>query len=318
MMRAYRIVAVALLATAAGAAAAACGGEPGASPRERVEAADEATLDAGTAAFSLESRFRADPDTLQGAWSTFTAEGATDFRTGTARFRTRFGPGISLTVLNDGDTLYFRLPTMLAVGDRARWVRQPVSEIGALGPGGTGLTQAPLPFLRALDSVPGEIRELGPDTVRGVPVDGFGFAVRASRLMPAETTVPPEMDSLRIPLTVWLDADGRVRRLGAEMETTSMLSALRGAAGDSLPPRSRRALEVIGRGSTGRVAVTVELFDFGTEVVSRPPDTAEVVDADSLARELGGAGIWDAGVPPGPAGPAAGDDTTAGSGSADG
>lgn len=297
-MRTHRI-AGALLVSLAVPLAAGCGGRAGASPRERVEAAGEATLEAGSAAFTLESRVRSGPDTVPGSWTTFTAEGATDLRTGAARIRTRFGPGISLTVLNDGDTLYFRLPAMLAGGDRSRWIRQPVSEVGALGPGGAGLTQTTLPFLHALDSVPGEIRSLGADTVRGTPVDGFAFTVRGSALWPTERPPPPQMDSLRVPMTVWLDAGNRVRRLGAEMDPAPMLSALGRTAGDSLPPRSRRVLEAMGRQPAGRVEVTVELFDFGSGVVTRPPDTATVVDADSLARELGRRGT---GGESGPAG----------------
>lgn len=293
-MRSSRRTAVAVLAVAA-LAPLACGDEGGPPPRERLEAADRATTGEGTAGFSLEATLRTGPDTV-GTGMTITSRGAADLRTGRSRVETSLpGVGLSLTLLYDGDTVFVRMPGLLTGGEPT-WTRQPARSFGppgsGAGTGAAGFAGTPARLLDLLRGVEGPIERLGADTVRGNPVEGFAFRVSGERLWRGSGDPPAELRELRMPAAVWLDGGGRVRRLTLDVELGPALAAVREAAGDSLAAPARRALAAMGSGPGGSVELTVELFDFGTAVTTRPPDSVRVVDADSLGLEmLGRSGV---------------------------
>ena len=281
-----RAVLTAVAVSLALALAPACGGEGGPSPRERLAAAEQATLEAGTVAFEMDVRIRTGPDSAARMTMNMTGRGAADLETGASRLEMELGGlGIPLTMLYDGDTVFVRMPGMMTGGE-ARWIRRPAAGPGAMGPGGAGFAGDPGPFLSALGAVDGEIERLGSDSVRGDPVEGFAFSVPGDRYWRGEGEAPPALAAMEVPTEVWLDGSDRVRRMSVEMELGAAMAAARKAAGDSLPEQSRRMLEMMGRDASGDMRLTMELFDFGTEVVTRPPDSARVVDADSLGREM--------------------------------
>ncbi len=288
-MRSIR-AAVPALAALVLALAAACGGEDGPAPGERLAAAGEATAGAGTAAFSLEARIRTGPDTAAGTAVTLSGRGAADLRTGASRLAFDLpGLGLSLLMLFDGDTVFLRTPPAMAGGE-ARWIRRTVRARTGTASGPAGFSGRLGPLLAALEDVAsGEIDRLGGDTVRGTDVVGYAFSVPGGTLWRGPGEVPSSLAGLEVPVRVWLDAADRVRRMTLETELGAAVAAVREAAGDSLAAGPLRMLEATAGGGSRRLAVTLELFDFGTEVATRPPDTAEVIDADSL--EAGGTGL---------------------------
>lgn len=281
-----RRTAAALAIPLALALAAGCGGEAGPEPRDRLASAEGATLDAGTAAFTMDVRIRTGPDSATRMSMNMGGRGAANLETGASRLEMELGGlGIPLTMLHDGDTVFVRMPGMMTGGDPI-WVRRPAGQPVGVGPGAGGFGGGPSPFLAALGEIGGEIERLGADSVRGDPVEGFAFSLPGDRYWQGEGEAPPALAEIEVPTEVWLDGSNRVRRMSVEMDLRAAMTAAREVAGDSLPPQSRQMLEMMGRDASGDIRLTMELFDFGIEVVTRPPDTVEVVDADSLGREM--------------------------------
>lgn len=287
-MRAARFP-VALVAAAAALALSACGDRETPSPRERLGAAVSATGEAGTAAFHMKARIRTGTEAA-GTMMTFTSRGGADLRTGASRMETDLpGLGLSVTMLHDGDTVFVRLPGLLTGGEPV-WIRQPVDALrqGGVAPGAaaTDFAGSPARALEALRDVRGEIERIGSDTVRGSAVEGFAFSVPGERLWRGTGEPPPALRGLEVPATAWLDARGRVRRMTLSMDLAAAVASVREAAGDSLAPRGRELLQALGTDLEGTMELDLELFDFGTAVDTRPPDTARVLDADSAGRRM--------------------------------
>lgn len=283
-----RVARLALAAPLVLALAAACGGESGPPPQERLAAAEAATLESGTAAFTMDVRIRTGPDSATRMTMNMGGEGAANLETGASRLEMEMGGlGIPITMLHDGDTVFVRMPGMMTGGEDV-WIRRPAGPTpGGMGPGGAaGFGGGPSPFLAALGRVEGEIARLGTDSVRGDPVEGFAFSLPGERFWRGEGEAPPSLARMEVPTEVWLDEGNRVRRMSVEMDLSAAMAAAREAAGDSLPEQSRRMLEMMGRDMSGDMRLTMELYDFGVRVVTRPPDTVEVVDADSLQRGM--------------------------------
>lgn len=268
---------------------AACGGEDGPAPDERLAAAGEATTAAGTAAFTLEARLRTGPDTAAGTAVTLSGRGAADLRTGASRLAFDLPDlGLSLLMLYEGDTVFLRTPPVMTGGE-ARWIRRTVPSRTGTASGPAGFSGRLAPLLTALEDVAaGEIDRLGDDTVRGTDVQGYAFSVPGGTLWRGPGEAPSSLVGLEVPVRVWLDDADRVRRMTVETELDAAVAAVRQAAGDSLAAGPLRMLEATA-GDARRLVVSLELFDFGTEVATRPPDTVEVIDADSL--ETGGTGL---------------------------
>lgn len=290
-MRVPRSPAVAVLvALVASLGLSACGGDGGPDARERLASSVGTTLDAGSAAFTMDARIRTGPDTAPAAEMSFASRGAADLGTGASRMETDLpGVGLSITMLFDTDTVFVRMPALLTGGE-AVWIRRPVDSIpdGGVGSGAAtaDFAGSPARALEALRDVRGGIERLGPDSVRGSAVEGYGFSVPAGALWQGPGEPPRALREREVPATAWLDGRDRVRRLTLEMDLATAMAAAREAVGDSVAPQGRRMLEALGADGEGRVAVTLELFDFGTEVDARPPDTARVVDADSAGLRM--------------------------------
>jgi hypothetical protein len=146
------------------------------------------------------------------------------------------GPGEIVVV---GDTLYSRLP------GNEKWTRTGLP----LGPSVTSGTYDPSTFFAALQRVQGEAVDLGPDLGRGAGVP----------------LVAEGVDPI-VPIEVWLDDAGRLRRM---IETVA-------AQRD---------------GGNITVTLSIEIWDFGTPVeVSAPPDE-DVEDGQTPQAVTGTVGV---------------------------
>jgi hypothetical protein len=188
----------------------------------------------------------------------------------------------------DGTDMYMRMPfltQMLPAGKT--WISIDVADL-AKGTGadfssllGRSYTD-PSQYLAYLTSVTGPVEEVGTESVRGVEtrhvranldlakyVAGLDEKSRVA-LAPAVDQFEQLIGTVKPVVDAWVDGDGFVRRIGLDMSMD--LSAMTGASG-------------VGAGALG-MTMTVDLFDFGTDVNIEVPQAAEVADGTQLG--LGG------------------------------
>jgi hypothetical protein len=134
-------------------------------------------------------------------------------------------------------------------------------------PGGPRGLNDPLWPLDALFGASSDAVEIGPEAVRGVTVTRHRLTVdlaRADAALPAGVSVPsgPYRSLRALPAEVWLDADGRARRI-------SVMNPEPGTA-------------------DAQTWLVTELWDFGVVAGITPPETDEVLapaEAYRLAEE---------------------------------
>lgn len=238
----------------------ACGGED---PAERVAAARQATLDAGSAEFSLDQQITGGP----GGEQTVTSTGVLAFTEQRGRVVTDVpdggaGPQTFETIFTDG-TVFVRLPDDLAP---TPWIRIDLDDAEGL-PGLEQLSQYssdPSQNLWLLEGVTGDIERVGEEEVRGAQATHYRLTVDLERAV-AEA---PEQDrgALRqqadllgvteLPLDLWLDGDDRVVRQAFVVDLANVDA---------------------GTGPIeGQAATTIEFFGFGAEVDAEPPPDDQV------------------------------------------
>lgn len=181
--------------------------------------------------------------------------------------------GLKLEAVMDDLVMYMRMPlldAMLPAGKR--WVRMDLEKLGEQA----GVDMQQLMSLgandprRMLDYIrtAADLEEAGAETVRGVATTRYRGTIdvaKALEALPAEQRPLAEaaMGMLReagldsVPVEVWVDGDGYVRRI-----------------------RQTYSMELGGRQSAARTEL--ELFGFGTPVDVTVPPAEETVDVSSL------------------------------------
>lgn len=224
----------------------------------------------------------------------FTAEGATDLGTGDSELTMHVGGAMSsllpggIEMRSVGDVVYMHMPSLPSfVAGGKEWFRIDSPKLGtgsdaALGLGGES---DPTKFLAYLETVSNGVRDVGPDVVRGVETTHYHAdldltkAVDGAKVPPAlrqkldQLLAPHGSHVAPIPVDVWVDAHGLVRRIRMHLDLGSFLGA--GATGDSGPAPS--------------VTVSVELFDFGAPVHVVAPPADQVADLSQLGMNGFGA-----------------------------
>jgi hypothetical protein len=171
-------------------------------------------------------------------------------------------------------------PVGAALGG-TRWVSldlERASEQLGLDPDAVGASD-PSQFLDVLESLRGvttDLEELGREDVRGEPTTHFRVTVDlaaalgevAPGLRDEVGRVFEQLGTGTVPMDVWVDGDGRLRRLVFEMQVPSV----DGADGEAA------------------VAVTMELHDFGVEVDVEAPPPDETTDLFELLGDLSSVG----------------------------
>ncbi len=131
------------------------------------------------------------------------------------------------------------------------WVKMPI-DAGMLPTDGFGLGD-PNQILGDLDAA-GDVVEVGPDTVRGLPVTHFQVKLDTSAFAAAGASAMVEMFGTDLPLDVYIDAQGVIRRVQGSFS---------------------------GGGATGGFAM--ELFDFGAGERITVPSDDDVTTFDPAA-----------------------------------
>jgi hypothetical protein len=212
--------------------AAGCGGL---SANEVLSGAQERTADFETLRFSVEGS----ADNYR-----FSAQGAVDNRARRAQLTVDLGSHGSTELVLDDSMLYVRLDGLRHAPPLATpWLSADLETVGAmLGDRLDELTgwaaEGPSRVLEQLRAV-GEVEELGSEQVRGVETTRYRALVRP----------PGEPAERAVPVDVWIDGDGLVRRLHA---------------------------------ADGTEDVTVDLYDFDADVAIEPPAPAQVTALDEF------------------------------------
>jgi hypothetical protein len=275
---------VLLLAVLGAAAllASGCGGSP--VELDVLASAAERTEDAGSARFELSMGM-----TTGGRAAEATATGAFDNASRRATmsmdlggFAQAFGqaPGgsdaLRLDMVLDGTVAYMRFPLLTGMLPGAKpWLRLDLVELSKREGFDLGQIQSfsdsdPRRTLDYLRVVSGEIRTVGQERVRGVATTHYRAAVDLRKY---PDVVPDEQRELvrkateklveqlgvgAMPVDVWVDGDGLVRRVALELDA--------GAAG-SVPVAT---------------TMTMDLYDYGTPVHVALPAASEVSDLAAL------------------------------------
>jgi outer membrane lipoprotein-sorting protein len=259
-----------LAATLVALAAAACGAGDGAA---------EALADAGAATREVDTmRVRATGTVAAGADSiAFEGTGAADNRSQRSSMRMTTpnpagGGVINVAVVMDGTTMYMRMPGLLPGNP---WLSMDLQKAGEesgvdveslLQLGQQNDPTRALDYLRAV----GTVEELGTESVRGVETTRYvteldfthyADVVEADNRAAAKALralVEDSGGSLVMPIEVWVDEEGLVRRQSFEQEIPD----------------------------GGTMKMSMELYDFGAAVDIEVPAAKDVVSID----ELGGTG----------------------------
>lgn len=218
-----------------------------------------------------------------------------------AQFGAQFGAllpadaELSIETAGDGSTLYLRMPFFaalkeLAPGDAITpfgdltdqlgdgWGRVDVDELADLLPGlqdNTSATGAHIPrlFVDVVTKAQ-DVEELGEDEIRGVAVTGLAAQVPFEDMLAAEGTGHGSievMNDITVPVEVWVDRDGLVRRVGFGFHHDDVAEAV-GPETDG-PVTAAPSFPV-------DVDYTLDLFDYGDESIDIefPADAVDITD----------------------------------------
>jgi hypothetical protein len=182
--------------------------------------------------------------------------------------------GWKIEVVKDGNVEYLRFP---AVDDKLpagkSWIRGTGGNINAAGIGLKELDSFthndPRDVLDALRALDGEVETVGTEELRGVEttryrvlLDPTELAKQATREQGAASDLLDQLGSQaavgKVPLDVWIDAGGLVRKLSLHV------------AADQ------------GSSRTGEVSLAFELWDYGEHVEIDVPSASQVVDAAAV------------------------------------
>ena len=210
------------------------------------------------------------------------------------------GADLSMETAGDGSTLYLRMPFFTAIkelaagfaitpfGDLADqlgdgWGRVDIDELAELLPGlqdNMSATGAHVPRL-FVDVVTKarDVEELGEDEIRGVAATGLAAEVPFEDLFAAQGTGLAGVDvmnDITVPIEVWVDRDGLVRRVSFGFHHDDVAQAL-GPDGDL----------AMGGGPSFPVDVdyALDLFDYGDESIEIEFPT-DAVDITNTYRQM--------------------------------
>jgi hypothetical protein len=249
-----------------------------ASAQERIAQAPAATQSEQSALMSMEMVMTGGQEDV-----TITAEGGVDFANERSTMTLNMGDQLAeagfgkLRLIMDGTIMYMEMPNAQELGLPTAWVKMDLEEMtGAQGLGELQqMGNDPTKSMEMLQGVSDDVTEVGAEDVRGEPTTHYRATVdleKARDRAPEGTRafIQQQIDVLgtsTMPLEVWLDDAGRLRRQRVDMDLSQMAASTPGAP--------------------THVTTTVEMFDFGAAVDAEPPPADEVSDFADL-QGMGG------------------------------
>ena len=256
-----------------------------------LRAAPDAAAAAGSGRFEMTMSF----DTPDGAFEMLAAGGYSgrqmtmemDFGSMLADLAAASGeslpPGFDepMQIVIDDTTAYLRVPMLAALTGESDWLSLSQDELGLAGDTfglGAGAND-PTKMLETLRGVTdGDLVEQGTEEVRGVGTTHLTAVVDLSKAVAqvpeAQRAAVEEMlegidpSLARMPVDVWIDGDGLVRRMS--MQLGGVLTAA--------------------MGTEATASVTIEMFDYGEPVEIEVPAAAETTPYRDVLGAFGGMG----------------------------
>jgi hypothetical protein len=266
-----------LLALVVAIVASGCGGSEPASeqpPQDAVALAASNTTDAGTYKADVTASIEAAGQTVEmdgtGEFDSENQRGHMSFTTSVA------GQDLDMEMVYALPIVYMRYPPGLFPGlsDAKPWIkldleklgRQAGFDFGQLLQAGQSDPSQGLQYLKGAE----DIEAVGGEEVRGVQTTHYTGVVDLHALAEEDPGLKESVDQLieqtgitRIPVEVWIDGDGLIRRLKQTMH---------GAAS--------------GQGIPTDMTTTTDLYDFGTEVSVDEPPADQVTDFQDLLGRI--------------------------------
>ncbi|MEU0110915.1 hypothetical protein ABZ313_36895 [Streptomyces sp. NPDC006251] len=209
----------------------------------------------------------------QGASMTANGQGAVDLDDGDSVMTvTAEGQRIEQRVVDQ--VLYQKLPKGQAPGGKP-WIRIDLGKVAAQQGSGeqpVGDPARSAAFAKAITDK--DVTEKGTDTVDGVETTRYRVSVDVADL--------PGGDALRrqvgptLPMDVWLDEQGRMRRQQFDMTLSAPAAATQRSSTDASSSPQKVTVRTL-----------MEFTDFGTEVEAEAPPAGQVTDMTGKALEQG-------------------------------
>lgn len=186
-----------------------------------------------------------------------------------------------MRIVVDGTTAYMRIPMLGALTGESGWLSLTAEDMGMAGDTfGLGVgANDPTKMLETLRGViEGDLEEKGPAEVRGVATTRFGAVIDLAKALSQvpeaqRATVEAMLEGIdpslaRMPVDVWIDDAGLVRRMSMQLD--GVLTA------------------AIGAGATA--SITIEMFDYGQPVDIEVPAPEDTTPYGDVLGAFGGAG----------------------------
>jgi hypothetical protein len=247
---------------------------------EAVAAAFAKTVSAGSAKIATSTEVGAGQQNLP-----ITASGVIGFANKSADLNETLpaGQGAGETRFVNG-MLYERLPGSLVskLSNGKPWIALDLAKLSQQGDGSLQqlLTDSPsdpstvLGFMRGADT---QVTTVGPDTVDGVPTTHYNVVLDLDKAAAGQDTqvqqsthsLEQELGTHTLPAQIWLDAQGRLRRISMNETLSTRAMATPTATAGTKPP--------------GQISFqfTATLSDFGVPVTVTTPPAAQTVDLTS-------------------------------------
>ncbi|MFJ4817589.1 hypothetical protein [Streptomyces sp. NPDC088801] len=234
---------------------------------QAVRSAYDRTAEEDTAKVKLRVRTSA-----QGASQTANGQGAVDLDDGDSVMTlTVQGQRIEQRVIDQ--VLYQKLPKGQAPGGKP-WIKIDLGKVAAQqGVDGRSMSDPAQSAAYAKAITDKDVTKKGTATVNGVKTTHYRVSVDVAGLPGGDTLRKQVGPSL--PMDVWLDHEGRMRRQQIDMTVKAPEATQRSSASASSAP--------------GKVTVrtVMDFTDFGTEVEADEPPTGQVTDMTGKALEQG-------------------------------
>jgi hypothetical protein len=249
-------------------------------PVEAVRLAYEKTEENGSARFSLRTEVSGMPQAegMPGEY-VMTGAGVSDFRTGDARMVLRMPMLGEMEIRLKDKVMYQRFPQGMLPSGKP-WVRADLEELARekYGSGFSEMQEGTQPQdltgqLEYLRGVSDSVEELGREEIRGVPTTHYRAVIDLQKAAPKDPEAREAYEeSIKglgtdtLPMEVWLDEEGRVRRY----EMTAPV-----AVPESGATTAQQA----------KTTVVVEYYDFGVPVNVQAPPPEQTIDFSELTSQ---------------------------------
>jgi hypothetical protein len=238
-----------------------------------LRAAAAKTAEGGTARFAM---------SMEGSGMTMQGTGVTSLSGIKSSMKMSMAVGgqtIDMEAIMLDTVMYMKMPMLQPDG---KWMKLDLAELSKAGNVDLeALSQMqqndPKQALAYLEGVSEDVKKEGTESVRGVETTKYSgtldmskaaSAQKEKRVRDAIESVVKQMGTSKIPMTVWIDKDGRLRKMVQTVDLSK-------ASGEGM------------EGLSGTLTTTFEMYDFGVKLDVKAPPENEVTDGSAL---LGGAG----------------------------